>query len=71
MRLAPGCRRSAHNFQHTILADRPAVSLEVPRQTASEGGALVQLSETDGTDRYRLPPEAQISFGDRPVDHGG
>ncbi len=36
-----------------------------------EGDTLVQLSETNGTDRYRLPPEAQIAFGDRPVDHGG
>lgn len=36
-----------------------------------EGDALVHLSETDGNDRYRLPPEAQIAFGDRPVDHGG
>ena len=29
------------------------------------------LAQTDAPQRYRLPPEAQIVFGDRPVDVGG
>ncbi len=35
-----------------------------------DGEALARRTSGDAA-RYRLPPEAQIAFGDRPVDHGG
>ncbi|MEG3145296.1 Dyp-type peroxidase [Sphingomonas sp. RT2P30] len=43
----------------------------IPDQRPTDAEGLAALTQSDRPDRYRLPPEAQIVFGDRPVDVGG